>query len=133
MTYTCPVCGNDVQAADLQQPGGVGGGTYCPKCQERVYVSFAHPKIVAIVSLLPAIGVLFLMKVTSVFWFVAGTLALWVPFSLVLNAYSSRFNAPTLKRWKPRTRRDFFEWLYDRDQIRAAKTPDENDEDHTRT
>jgi len=133
VTYSCPFCGNDIDAGDLQQPGGVGGGTYCPNCHERVYVSFAYPRLVAIVSLFLAIGALLLMKLTSVFWLVVGTAVLWIPISLFLNAYSSRFKPSTLKKWKPRTHRTFFEWLYQRDQIRSPKTPDKNDEGQTQT
>jgi hypothetical protein len=38
---------------------------YCPKCQTRVYFSFPHSKLVAILSLLLAIGGLLVMRVTS--------------------------------------------------------------------
>jgi hypothetical protein len=133
VTHSCPFCGNDIDAVDLQQPGGVGGGTYCPNCHEQVYVSFAYPRLVAIISLFMATGAMLLMKVASVFWFVVGTAMLWIPISLFLNAYSSRFKPPTLKKWRPRTRRTFFELLYERDEIRAPKMPDPNDEDHTQT
>jgi uncharacterized paraquat-inducible protein A len=115
-TYTCPACGECLQLGELQRPAGIGGGMYCPKCQAQVYVSSPYPKLVAILSLLLAVGALLLMRVTSIIWFVAGTLVLWVPISMFLNLYSMQFKSFTLKKWKPRKRRTFFEWLYERDK-----------------
>lgn len=89
---------------------------YCPKCQARVYVSSPYPKLVAVLSLLLAVGALLLMRVTSVIWLVAGTLVLWVPISMSLNLYTLQFKRSTLKKWQPRKRRTFFEWLYERDK-----------------
>jgi hypothetical protein len=43
--YVCPACGEALEPAELQQPAGIGGGTYCPKCGERVYVSSPYPKL----------------------------------------------------------------------------------------
>jgi DNA-directed RNA polymerase subunit RPC12/RpoP len=127
--YVCPACGEALEPAELQQPAGIGGGTYCPKCGERVYVSSPYPKLVAVLSLLPAVGILLLMHVTSVIWFMAGTLVLWVPISLFLNLYSTQFTRSTLKKWQPRKRRTFFEWLYERDQIRAPEIFDKDKKD----
>jgi hypothetical protein len=88
---------------------------YCPKCQARVYVSFPHSILVAVLSLLLAVGALLVMSVTSLLWIIVGAAVLWVPISMFLNIYSTRFKRATLKKWKPR-RRTFFEWLYDRDK-----------------
>jgi prepilin signal peptidase PulO-like enzyme (type II secretory pathway) len=129
VTYHCPVCGHEFDAVDLQRPAGIGGGSYCPKCQERLRVSFPYSRNVAVVSLLLAIAALLVMRVTSVLWFVGGIAVLWLAISLLLNAYSTRFKPPTLKKWKPRTRKTFFEWLYERDQIRAPKMNDPDKKD----
>jgi hypothetical protein len=129
LRYHCPYCGHDFDAVDLQLPAGVSGGSYCPKCQERVRVSFPYAGIVAVVSLLLAVGLLLLLKVTSVLWFVVGTAALWIPISLSLKIYSVRFKPPTLNKWKDRTQRTFFEWLYERDRIRAPKMSDSDRKD----
>ena len=129
MTYHCPYSGHDFDAVDLQKPAGLSGGRYCPKCQERVLISFPYGRIVAAVSFFLAVGVLLVLKVTSVLWFVGGTAALLIPISLFLNVYSARFKPPTLKEWKPRTQRTFFEWLYERDQIRAPKIHNPNNKD----
>jgi hypothetical protein len=57
--YVCPVCDEALEPAELQQLAGIGGGTYCPKCRGRVYVSSPYPKLVAILSFLLAVGAFF--------------------------------------------------------------------------
>ena len=128
-TYYCPYCGTDFAAVDLQQAAGIRGGTYCPKCQERVRVSFPYSGRVAAVSVLLAFGALLVMKVRSVLWLCVATPALWIPISLFLNSYFARFKFPTLKKWEDRKHRTFFEWLYEWDQIRAPKTNDVDEKD----
>jgi len=88
---------------------------YCPKCQSRVHLSFPHSILVAVLSLLLAIGALLVMRITSLVWVTVGTLLLWVPISMFMNIYFTRFKPASLKKWNPR-RRTFFEWLYDRDK-----------------
>ena len=75
-----------------------------------------------------AFGGLIVFQVRSVIWLILGTALLWIPLSLFLNTYFARFKPPVLKAWKPR-RRSFFEWLYDRDRIRAPKIADEEHKD----
>lgn len=127
--YSCPYCSEGLNPVELQQPVGIGGGTYCPKCQQRVYVSFPYAKLVAVLSLFLVCGILFLIGVRSILWLVTGTVVLWVPVSLFLNFYSTTFKRPLLRKWKPRMRRTFFEWLYERDQIRAPEFPNEDKKD----
>ena len=114
MMYRCPFCDHDFDAVELRQPAGLGGGSYCPKCQERVRISFPYGGLVAFVSVLIAIGILALAHVRTIFGYVIGTVLIWIPLSLALNAATVRFKVPTLKKWKQR-RRTFFEWLYERD------------------
>jgi len=114
VTFICPACGQQIDVASLRSPGGMGAGLYCPKCQERVHISFAYGRVVAVVSLLLALAILRLFHVSTALGFVVGTLLLWIPISLYLNALSTRLRPAKLTKWKPR-RRTFFEWLYDRD------------------
>ena len=116
MTYRCPWCGHNFDASELQQPAGIGGGSYCPKCQNRVYLSFAYQRTSALISLLIAVGILALLHTRNVLGFLIGAILIWIPVSMFLNVMSSRYRAPKLKRWKPRRRRTFFEWLYERDE-----------------
>lgn len=116
VTYECPICGHSFAVTDLQQPGGVGGGSYCPNCQERVYVSFAYGGWIAVISFFLALAALALLHVRTILGFVIGAIFIWVPLSLFLNVASSRYRPPTLRKWKQR-RRTFFEWLYDRDSV----------------
>jgi hypothetical protein len=53
-TYRCPFCGHNFDPINLQQPAGVGGGSFCPKCQQRVRVFFPLSGIVVVVSVLLA-------------------------------------------------------------------------------
>ncbi len=76
-----------------------------------------------------AVEILIILKVTSVLWLVLATAAWWVPISLFLNVYSARFKPPTLKKRKDRTRKTVFEWLYERDRIRAPKMSDSDRKD----
>jgi uncharacterized protein (UPF0212 family) len=114
VTYACPGCGQQIEIASLQRPGGIAGGLYCPNCQEHVHISFAYGRIVAVLSLLLALAILRLFHVSTALGFVVGTFLLWIPLSLYLNAWSTRLRPAKLTKWKPR-RRTFFEWLYDRD------------------
>ena len=118
ISYRCPYCSSDFEGSALQQPAGVGGGTYCPNCQERVRLSFPYARLAVVLSVLIAFGALFAFQVRSVIWLILGTALLWIPISLFLNTYFARFKPPVLKAWKPR-RRTFFERMYERDS-----TPD---------
>ena len=102
MNYRCPICSHGFSSGDLQQPAGLGGGSYCPKCQGRVYVSFPYGKLVAVVSLLITCGTLLLLHVTSVLVFLIAAAVIWIPLSLFLNVLSTRYKAPTLKKWRER-------------------------------
>jgi hypothetical protein len=119
MSYACPYCGEGLELSDLDRTGGFAGGLYCPKCQERIKLSYPYSGLVAGVSLLAAMGILVIMHVKSVPWFVVGMVVLWIPISLALNSYSTKYKLPSLEKWTERTHKTFFEWLYERDQIRA--------------
>lgn len=114
MIYDCPICAGTFEGTEVQQPAGVGGGTYCPRCQGRIRMSFPYGWLVALISLFLAGGVMALVRVQSMSWFVVGTAVLWIPISLFLNVWSTRFRPATFKAWKER-RRTLFEWLYERD------------------
>jgi hypothetical protein len=43
--------------------------------------------------------------------------------------YSTQFKRSILKKWQPRKRRTFFEWLSERDQIRAPEMFDKDKKD----
>jgi DNA-directed RNA polymerase subunit RPC12/RpoP len=115
MKYRCPSCGEEFDPSALQKPGGVGGGLYCPRCQQRVYVSLPYGAAVGIISLLISLGVLSLMHIRNIIWFIAGTIVIWIPVSMFINLWSTRLKPPVLKKWRPRRTRSFFEWLYERD------------------
>ena len=110
----CPICGAKFGLADLQKPAGALGGSFCPVCQGRLQLVLPFGAPIAIASLLFAVGALALLRVTSVIWFAVGAIIIWIPLSLFLNTWSTRFRPAVFKKWKPR-RQTFFEWLYERD------------------
>src|SRR6266568_7129488 len=97
----CPICGNPVDPASLKTAWGTGGGFECPVCKKLVRYTNPYGRIVAVISLLLAVGILKLAGVHSVTGFVVGSILLWIPISLFLNRASVRIKAPTLKPWKP--------------------------------
>jgi hypothetical protein len=106
LTHHCPHCEQQLAAADLQR------------------LSFPYAGLVEITSVFLAAGILFALKVRSIVGLVVGFALLWIPISLFLLVCSARFKPPTLKKWKERTHKTFFEWLYERDRIRAPKISD---------
>jgi hypothetical protein len=127
MPVQCPTCGNSFDLAAREQPGGMTGGSFCPQCHER----FAIPgpsRTVTIVSLIIALVTLALAGVHSIVGLVVGAALLWVPISLFLNVARMRRKGVVIRQWNPR-RRTFFEWLYERDQIRAPKMFDDDKKD----
>lgn len=115
MAYACPICGAKVELTELQKPAGVTGGLYCPACQARVYFAPPFRLIVSFVSMFLAAGIASLLHIASIFWFVLASALIWIPVSLLLNAWSTSIRPGALKVWKPRRNKTFFEWLYDRD------------------
>ncbi len=121
VTYRCPHCDKEFGAVALQQPAGIGGGSYCPHCGGRVYISFAYRGIVAVISFVVAVSMLPLFHITSIIGFAVGIILIWIPLSLFLNIMSVRYKPPTLKKWNGRRkirRKTFFERLYERDAPR---------------
>jgi hypothetical protein len=115
--------------AARERPGGMTGGSFCPQCHGR----FAIPgpsKTVTIVSLIIAMVALTLAGVRSIVGLVIGAALLWVPISLFLNVARMRRKGVVIRKWEPRRRRrTFFEWLYERYQIRAPKMFDDDKKD----
>ena len=117
MILHCPFCAEDFDSSALVVEQGITGAVRCPKCRERVSISSPYGFPVAIASLLVAFVVLVLLNVRTILGFVIGTVMIWLPTSLLLNAASVRIKGPILKKWKPRhlrTRKTFFERLYER-------------------
>ena len=127
MLVQCPTCGSSFDLAARERPAGHEGGSFCPQC----HAQFAMPGIskgIALVSLIIALGTLALAGVRSIVGLVVGAALLWVPISLYFYVAGMRRNGVVIRKWKPR-RRTFFEWLYERDQIRAPKMFDDDKKD----
>lgn len=81
-----------------------------------------------LVSLIIALGTLALAGVRSIVGLVVGAALLWVPISLFFYAARMRRKGVVIGKWEPR-RRTFFEWLYERNQIRAPRMFDDDKKD----
>jgi len=110
MTYKCPYCEKGFAVTALQMPAGASAGADCPHCGERVLLFYPYGRLVAIISLLIALGTLAVLHVRSIAGFVVGTILIWIPVFLYLKLMSARYRPPILKRWKEH-RKTFFEWL----------------------
>jgi DNA-directed RNA polymerase subunit RPC12/RpoP len=73
VTYSCPSCGKQYDASALDHPGGLGGGLYCPHCQQRVYLAMPYGRTVAVLSLLLSVGVMALLQIKNITAFVVGS------------------------------------------------------------
>jgi hypothetical protein len=112
MNLSCPYCGVELALAHLQQPAGIGGGTYCPKCFGRVYLGNGYEKALVFASVFASFGVLWLFGVRELVFLILGTILLAIFLGMYLQTVSVRYTLPTLKRW--RSHKTFFEWLHDR-------------------
>lgn len=135
MPYRCPICGGGFNA--VEQPRGVGGGSYCPNCHGRIRIAFPYARYVAVISFLTAAGSVALLHVRSVVGFLTLTVLIWIPLSLFLNVASTRFKPASFRTWKasePRRRkhRTFFEWLYDRNAPQDLFKKESNSTPETR-
>src|SRR5215831_19605084 len=54
ISYRCPYCSSDFAGSALLQPAGIGGGSFCPNCQERVRVSFPYARLAVVLSIVLA-------------------------------------------------------------------------------
>ncbi len=78
-----------------------------------------YGKHAAIIAVFVAWGILAVLRVRSILGFAIGTILIWIPLSMYLNALFFRYKPPILKKWEPRKQRhirSFFEWLYERDK-----------------
>src|SRR5271168_4413238 len=122
--YPCPYCEHSLQQIDLEQPAGLTGGMYCPKCHGRVYLTTGLGKYVAAASFAIGFTLLWLFHVRSIATLIIGTVVLALPISLFLNFESARFRPVTLRKWRERESRTFFEWLYERNSPRSPRNRD---------
>jgi DNA-directed RNA polymerase subunit RPC12/RpoP len=131
LNYKCPICGHQFDAAALKRPTGITGASYCPNCDGRVRIFLPYARFVAAFSFLIALSILRILHVRTILAYMVDSILIWIPVSLFLNALSTRYKPAVLKKLIPRAprRRTFFEWLYERDQIRAPEMFDKDKKD----
>lgn len=115
MTLCCPLCGKALETGELTVQPGTRGGFACPRCGKLLHFSQSHPYLRASISLLISATLLYFAGVRTPFTFILGTLILWVPISLLFNAYCVRIMPLGLKPWKvPRESRTVIQRLNER-------------------
>ena len=104
MILDCPLCHESVDTSELHRLPGTTGGLECPKC--RKVFRFHQPYLVlrTAISVLISAGILWIAGVRSVPIFLVGTFIVWIPISLVFNAYLVHVIPPVLVPYKPRNR-----------------------------
>ncbi len=100
----CPLCDGSVDTSELQRLPGTAGGLECPRCG-KVF-RFHQPYLVlrTVISISISVGILWIAGVRNIPIFLVGTFILWIPISLVLNAYLILVIPLVLVPYKPRNR-----------------------------
>ena len=115
MMLYCPLCGKALETGELTVQTGKRGGFACPRCGKLLHFSQSHPYLRAFISLLISATILYFAGVRTPVTFTLGTLILWVPISLLFNAYCVRIMPLGLKPWKaPRESRTLIQRLNER-------------------
>ena len=113
-SHACPYCGECVTLAQLQQPAGIGGGTYCPKCWGRVYLSNGFEKYLGLLCVGIAFVVVWFFVTKVILRLLVGTMLVAFLLWLQLLPLSTRFVPASLRRWRERKYKTFHEWLQER-------------------
>jgi hypothetical protein len=93
-----------VETSELQRLPGTAGGLECPRCGK--VLRFYQPYLVlrTAISVSISAGILWIAGVRNIPIFLVGTFILWIPVSLVLNAYLVHAIPLVLVPYKPQNR-----------------------------
>jgi hypothetical protein len=108
MNFRCPYCNASYLPPALKQPGGIGGGTYCPECQGRVVLTNGLGGVSLVVSFLLCGALTYMYVNHSAIAVVLGSLILGIPCWMVLVSISLRFKPASLKKYKELKKRNRF-------------------------
>jgi hypothetical protein len=104
MILDCPLCHESVDTSELKRLPGTAGGLECPRCG-KVF-RFHQPYLVlrTAISVSISAGILWIAGVRNIPILLVGTFILWIPISLVFNAYLVHVIPLVLVPYKPRNR-----------------------------
>ena len=74
-------------------------------------MALPYGKHAAIIAVFVAWAILAVFRVRSILAFTIGTILLWIPISMYLNALFFRYRPPFLKKWEPRKQSHFKRFL----------------------
>jgi hypothetical protein len=100
----CPLCDGAVDTSELQRLPGTAGGLECPNCGKALRFHQPYLALRTAISVSISAAILWIAGVRNVPIFLAGTFILWIPISLVLNAYLIHVFPLVLVAYKPRNR-----------------------------
>ena len=86
---------------ELRVASGTRGGFQCPKCSRLSHFAQPNPVLKFTTSFGLSALILWIVGVRNIFGFVAATLLLWIPLSLLVNAYFVQLLPLRLKPWDP--------------------------------
>jgi hypothetical protein len=104
MVLRCPLCDEPVDTSELHRLPGTAGGLECPKCGKAFRFHQPYLALRTAISVSISAAILSIAGVRNVPIFLVGTFILWIPISLVFNAYLIHVIPLELVPYKPRNR-----------------------------
>lgn len=101
MTLECPLCHKSVDTHEFKITAGTRGGFECPACKQMLHFAQPHAALRRTLSLLVSLVTLLVFRVRSIPLLIGGSLVLWAPVQLGVNAYCVRRMPLGLKPWQP--------------------------------
>ena len=99
MTLECPLCHKPVQTGNFKKIPGTGGGFECPECKQMLRYGQRNAVFRRTLAVMLSLILVMFLGVQKVLFLVGGTLLLWAPMQLLVNAFSPC--ALFLKPWRP--------------------------------
>lgn len=112
VTLQCPYCKGKLDTLELRVVEGSRGGMLCPRCSQTVHFVQPYPLLRFTASFLISGSIVAMVGVKNLFALAVAALILWVPVSLLLNAYLVHSLPLRLKPWQaPAPAKSLFEAL----------------------
>jgi len=105
VTLRCPLCDFNVDTSELQLLPGTGGGLKCPGCGQVLMFRQSRRVLRWTISVLVSAALVWIVGIRSPLIFAGLAFVLWIPISLLVNAYFVHPASLTLVPWKPRRHR----------------------------
>ena len=101
MELVCPSCNAHFDRSELKKVEGKLG-LFCPSCNEHLAMFVPNKGRNFLISLAIAVSILVIVHVTSVFWFMMGSILISLLISSWMDIATLQKSPPVLKKWKER-------------------------------